>query len=184
MHKALIDMNISQYFNRPQHTLSYFLKRNKAQKSIFKFLKERHAKIKGVQSVLEHARHPNCKWVSRVVSHNRCQISIFKHSMTQLSLFFRNRTRANVLSCSKTVRGTKTTFQPIFTRADSAVWIIEFRARFLEEKAPECIEIKIIRGTSATKAKWSEAPSRSDNRESEVLRFANREKKKSNCQEI
>lgn len=68
--------------------------------------------------------------------------------------------------------------KPIFTRADSAVWIIEFRARFLEEKAPECIEIKIIRGTSATKAKWSEAPSRSDNRESEVLRFANREKKK------
>lgn len=64
-------------------------------------------------------------------------------------------------SCSKPVKRAKNTSRPIFTRAESAVWIIKIR-KHCRKKAPECTEIKIIQGTSATK--WSETSSRGDNR--------------------
>lgn len=60
MHKALTDMNISQYFNRPKHTLSYFLKRNKAQRENFKFLNERHAKKKACKTSKLQLRLSGC----------------------------------------------------------------------------------------------------------------------------
>lgn len=93
----------------------------------------------------------------------------------------RDWTRAHVLSRSalrrsKTLKTAETTFQLIFTWADSAVWIIEIRA--IRGKS-----ISMYWNENHTRhlgdiVNWSETPSRRYNRESEVLDVQTKKKKK------